>query len=778
MTVLDTLTLALGVDPKGIDAGLAEAKQKIDAGAKSMAQGLMTPLKAALGAVAAGLSLGAITNQYLNQADAIGKMADSIGADIEELQAWGEAAARAGGSAEAFNGSITTLNKMLQMTAATGKGPAVMALEQFGIKAKDASGKARDTFEILRDLAGKMEGMDKQKAIGFGQKLGLDRGTIMLLQSGRAAVDDLIKRQKELGVYTKEDAEIAAKANDAIADLGQALKAGAAIIMRHIVPAITWVADKMTAVVQFFKRHQPLVVTGLGAIAAIISARMIPALIKMAAANAKAFAPFMVLAAIISAIALVVDDFWTYLHGGESALEGLWKQLGDGPELLAKVTKAWETTKQVASQFFEALKPYLANIIKLIGAFVAAWAFGKVLAGLSSMVGSIMNIGKALKAIGMIIRANPLGIFLTVLSLIIIYWDDIIAVSKKFFDNLGEWVSAAGKWLSQLWTDFLAKTKAIWEDIKASIKQKWEDIKAGASEMWEGIKTKSGEIWDNIKNTVTTKMKALWNTLVSIFAWDNIKTAANNAWETIKTTAITKVTALWDSVTTLLNWDNIKASALASWDGIKTSVTTKMTALWDSLKSIFAWETWETAFANIFKINFDEIGQKISKLFSWDEWKRAFAGIFDFVPDMSKIIDAIKDGFKKAWNWILENIPGAKLFFDTGKNMVDAAKKVDASKGEQLAEDNIIDINDKDRYTPPPPRPTPADGVSSQAAAAATTNNVSNNLTQNDSRSTTVNIYANTDNPQAIGNAAAKALDKKPAWAAQAANGNAFAGGY
>lgn len=701
MTVLDTLTLALGVDPKGIDTGLAEAKQKIDAGAKSMAQGLMTPLKAALGAVAAGLSLGAITNQYLNQADAIGKMADSIGADIEELQAWGEAATRAGGSAEAFNGSITTLNKMLQMTAATGKGPAVMALEQFGIKAKDASGKARDTFEILRDLAGKMEGMDKQKAIGFGQKLGLDRGTIMLLQSGRAAVDDLIRRQKELGVYTKEDAEIAAKANDAIADLGQALKAGAAIIMRFIVPAITWVADKMTTVVQFFKRHQPLVVTGLGAIAAIISARMIPALIKMAAANAKAFAPFMALAAIISAVALVVDDFWTYLHGGESALEGLWKKLGDGPELLAKLTKAWETTKQIASQFFEAIQPYLANIIKLIGAFVAAWAFGKVLAGLSSMVGSIMNIGKALKAIGMIVRANPLGIFLTVLSLIIIYWDDIIVVSKKFFDKLEQWVSAAGKWLSQLWTDFLANTKQTWTNIKTSIDQKWEEIKAGATEMWEGI----------------------------------------------------------------------KAKATAAWDTIKTAVTTKMTALWESLKSIFAWETWETAFANIFKINFEEIGQKISKLFSWDEWKKAFADIFDFVPDMSKIIAAIKDGFKKAWDWILENIPGAKLFFDTGKNMVEAAKSVDASEGEQTAEDAAQSLEERMQANREAMRPAPAEGVSSQAAAAATTNNVSNNLTQNDSRTTTVNVYANTDNPQALGNAAARALDRRPQWATQSANG-------
>lgn len=698
MTVLDTLTLALGIDAKGIDKGLSEAEQKISAGARSLSQSLMSPLKAALGAVAAGLSLGAVTKQYLNQADSIGKLADAIGADIEELQAWGEAATRAGGSAEGFNASITSLNRMLQMTATTGKGPASMALEQFGIKAKDARGKARDTFDILRDLAGKMEGMDKQKAIGFGQKLGLDRGTIMLLQSGRAAVDDLIARQKALGVYTKEDAEIAAKANDAIADLGQSLKSGAAIIMRFIVPAITWLADKMTSVVQFFKRHQPLVVAGLGAIAAIITARMIPALIKMAAANAKAFAPFMLLAAIISAVALVVDDFWTYLNGGKSALEGLWSKLGDGPQLLEKLKAAWETTKEVATKFFEALQPYLASLIKLIGAFVAAWAFGKVLAGLGNMITSIMGIGKAIKGIGAIVRANPLGLLITALALIFIYWDDIAAITQKFFDNLAKWAQNAGVWLSGVWTDFLNKTKEIWENVKTTAENKWNEIKASASETWEGIKTKAAEIWE----------------------------------------------------------------------GIKKSITSKMTALWESLKSIFAWETWETAFANIFKINFEEIGQKIAKLFSWDEWKKSFAAIFDFVPDMGKIIEAIKDGFKRAWDWILENIPGARLFFDTGKNMVAAAQQVDAAEGEEQAEEAQIDIRDKDRYTPPAPTPTPSDGVSSQAAAA--TQNVSNSLTQNDSRSQVVNIYANTDNPQALGSAAARALEKRPQWATQTAS--------
>ncbi len=103
MTVLDTLFLSLGVDTKGLDAGMAQAQQKIDAGARSLATSFMSPFKAALGALAAGLSLGSITRQYLQQADAIGKMADSIGTDMEELQAWGEAAGRAGGSTQALS---------------------------------------------------------------------------------------------------------------------------------------------------------------------------------------------------------------------------------------------------------------------------------------------------------------------------------------------------------------------------------------------------------------------------------------------------------------------------------------------------------------------------------------------------------------------------------------------------------------------------------------------------------------------------------------------------
>lgn len=128
MTVLDTLTLALGIDSKGIDVGLADAQRKIDQGARSLANSLLSPFKAALGSLIAGFSLAAITRQYLQQADAIGKLSDSIGADMEDLQAWGEAAKRAGGSAEAFQGTVQSLTRNLQQAATNAKGPAAQAL--------------------------------------------------------------------------------------------------------------------------------------------------------------------------------------------------------------------------------------------------------------------------------------------------------------------------------------------------------------------------------------------------------------------------------------------------------------------------------------------------------------------------------------------------------------------------------------------------------------------------------------------------------------------------
>ena len=480
MTVLDTLTLALGIDAKGIDTGLAEAQRKINAGAKSLANSLMSPLKTALGQIAAGLSLAAITRQYLQQADSIGKLSDAIGADMEELQAWGGAAKSAGGSAEAFNSTVQGMTRSLQQAASGAKGPAAQALQQLGIRATDATGKARDVFDVLRDLAGKMEGMDKQKAMGLGQRMGIDRGTIMLLQSGRAAIDDLIKRQKELGVYTKEDAEIAAKANDAIDDLGQALKSGAAIIMRNIVPAIKWVTVKLTDAVQYLKKNQPFVVAALGLIASILTARMVPALMKVAKAQALAWAPFMAIGAVIAAVALVIDDFWAYMHGGNSALEELWQTFGEGPELLERFRKAWNDVK---TMFLDVFKTAKDKALDFFG------YFDGVLPPLITM----------LDGIGDIIT----GLF---------NWD---------FKTLGKGVAKALIGAVEAITEAFS---GLWKYISDSIGEiSWEALKNGAKQAWENVKQFALGFFEALPQDAQDKLKRLWAAICDAFDWENLK---------------------------------------------------------------------------------------------------------------------------------------------------------------------------------------------------------------------------------------------------------------
>lgn len=495
MNVIDTLFLALGVDAKGIDKGLNEARAKIQAGAQGLANSLMAPFKTALGAVAAGLSLGAVTNQYLQQADAIGKMADSIGVDMEELQAWGEAAARAGGSAQGFQQSLQSMNRSLQL-AAQGQGEAAKMFQAFGIKVTDATGKARDSFDVLRDLAGAMEGMDKQKAMGFGQRLGLDRGTIMLLQSGKVAVDDLIRRQKELGVYTKEDAEITAKANDAIADLGQSMKAAAAIFMRAIVPAITWVTEHLTALVQDFRKHKTFYLTALGAIAAFLTAKMIPTLVKIGLLNARIWAPYAVVAGVITGLALIFDDLWTYMNGGKSALEDYWKTLGTGPELLEKFNQAWQAVKEKGGAVLEGLK----NIAKGV--------FDFFLAHIDSFM--LMFDG---------------------------VWDMLDGLFNFDFKKIG-------KGLGEAFTGAMTLIDGVFESIFSGMEKMsvWDAVKNGAVAVWDAIKKIAIGFFEGLPKEAQDKLVRLWTDIKAAFHWDELKEAFaaiwNIDWEKIKNAVI------------------------------------------------------------------------------------------------------------------------------------------------------------------------------------------------------------------------------------------------
>lgn len=365
--------------PRDVERGLNSIEQRFGATFQGILRTFIAPLTAALGTMG-------IFSQYTQTADRIGKTAARIGASAEDLQAFGEAAKRAGGSVEGFISSFESLNGQIQrMQAMGGKGRLTPILEQLGISATE-NGKAKDTFQILRELAGASERIGKQKFAGLARFLGLDQGTIMLLQSGRVAMDELIARQRALGVYTKEDFEITQKFNDAISDLQQSFRAMAAPILQVITPALTTLAGWLTNIVQTFREHKGFIVAGLTVIAATMSG----VLLKAAIALGAALMPLLLPIAAIAALGAIFDEIATYAEGGETAFQGLWEAIGTPEDFKASGT----AIKEAFSSGLDDLKAAAKT--------VAEWLskIGENLAPLKDAIAPVVDAFKSLLSTG------------------------------------------------------------------------------------------------------------------------------------------------------------------------------------------------------------------------------------------------------------------------------------------------------------------------------------------------------------------------------------------
>ena len=351
-TVVDALLVTLGVDSSGVDRGMNQAQERINSGVKNIVSALSAPIMAAL----AGFSAGAAVSAYTEAATSLDRLSQSLGMSMETLQGWQYAAEAAGAEAQEVGKFFRDMSdKIVDATTFDG-GPLKDIAKELGISLKDAQGNIKATEDVTLELADAFQKAGNQKAVAFGMKLGLDPGMIALLQKGRGEIEALIKAQKELGVYTKKDAEIASKARFAFMTLGRSIEAATMPIARVVVPAITWLAERFTAVANLIRKNSQFVEVTLGVLAAVITARFIPSLYAMGAAGLTAMLPFAPLIALVAGLALVIDDLIAYINGGDSALAWLWSKFGTGEEISNKLKAAWNDLKVVGEALWGGLK--------------------------------------------------------------------------------------------------------------------------------------------------------------------------------------------------------------------------------------------------------------------------------------------------------------------------------------------------------------------------------------------------------------------------------------
>lgn len=228
-TVVDSLIVTLGLDPKGFTQGQkaaaaalvrtrkeAEQQAKLIEAAGNRASEFFSKLtKTALGLTAVFLGGRGIKEfaEYVTNTDAhVGRLSRTLGVSTKELSAWGKAVESAGGSTEEGIGAIAGFIRQISEATLTGEGSILPLLRGLNVSLEgiiDKNGGVKNVTELMLRLADAFSKLTPQQASVFGSQLGLNEATMGLLIRGRDYVRNIVEEKSKSLATTNEEARAA-----------------------------------------------------------------------------------------------------------------------------------------------------------------------------------------------------------------------------------------------------------------------------------------------------------------------------------------------------------------------------------------------------------------------------------------------------------------------------------------------------------------------------------------------------------------------------------------
>lgn len=248
-------------------------------------------------------------------------------------------------------------------------------------------------------------------------------------------LEEYRKKRAMLQRINKEDIELYRKGRLAMMNFGLAVDSLSTTFMRALSPVIRVAIEWLNKFSDWIQRNEPNIIRFFTVLAAVITAVLIPAFLKLAVAMLTN--PFTWLVAAIMAVVVVIDDLIVYMRGGKSALEDFWKIFGTGEEISQALGETWEWLKATGLALWEGLKTAVGDFFDRWGgyiegvkvAFTGLFNFVKAL-----FKGDWVGAGEALYAIGEGYIKAMKGLFSALWSYITDYGKRV----KNFFVSLPE----------------------------------------------------------------------------------------------------------------------------------------------------------------------------------------------------------------------------------------------------------------------------------------------------------------------------------------------------
>lgn len=328
-----------------------------------------------VGAFAAVRGLKSMVDDTVALGSKLVEASAKTGETIENLQQLGYAAQQSGSSFEGMQAGLTAIGRSMY-SASQGSKKQKQAFRDMGVAFEDANGKLRPAADVFQDIADRFASLPNgAEKLGLAKALRIPPELIPTLNEGSEGIAKLRQEFIELGGQMDGDTARSLESfGDEQAALGVAWvglrnEAVAQLLpaLRELVGGLTsWIKANRQLLAQRLATLLKLLVSGLKLVGAVLGvvldvlgllldnldlvtmavlgltgalmilrAGSIAAAVASGAAWAASMLPILLLAAAVTGVALLFEDLYSWMTGGESVLKDLWNEGLDG--LIARV---------------------------------------------------------------------------------------------------------------------------------------------------------------------------------------------------------------------------------------------------------------------------------------------------------------------------------------------------------------------------------------------------------------------------------------------------------
>lgn len=411
---------------------------------KSIKDGIDTLKSEVTKWAAAATAAGAATSAFLlsasNKAIELQKLSQATNLSTDNLQQWQYAAEAVGASSAAVTSDLESLLKTMSSPI---PGELNMELMMLGVSVHNASGQLRGADEVLKDVGDKLNKMSSARAVQWAERVGISNDTLMLLKQGRQGLSELFEEAQLVGAIIPADAiERGAELSKSIKTLKTVFQALGNSIALSFAPNLKKVVDNFK---QFLINNAEFVRQGLGITidgvsrgfgrfwdilikikdgfvailqpmqpflknmdaVKVVAGLVTGALAGFLALMAPAIIQFAAVGAAIAGVSLVIEDFITWLQGGESVIGDIVNAFSNWMDKFPELKEDLKSVGQVFADVFNAIPGLIDKCIDKIEEMFPV--INKILSGLGKVIDFVYEGAKtagetltegALKAFG------------------------------------------------------------------------------------------------------------------------------------------------------------------------------------------------------------------------------------------------------------------------------------------------------------------------------------------------------------------------------------------